>query len=298
MNNFYCLLEEDGLIKVSGIDAIKFLQGQITTNIEEVNENQSQLSACCTNQGRVISIFRMFKFKEDFILKLPLALLEPLLTHLKKFAIFSKVKLENYSEKFKIIGLRSEKPLELFSTPRLEVDAVFTSSLLVVRVPDGLYRYELFIPPEALATVLVELNSHYSQITINFWQLTEIKQGIPRIFPQTLAVFTPHDLNLPQLNAVSFTKGCYQGQEIIARMHYRGKLKQHLYAAMVNERTFFIPGEKIFFNNQIVGYIVQSCLETYHQTALLVSMKEEVISLHEFMIANQQIKLNFLELKS
>ena len=112
-----------------------------------------------------------------------------------------------------------------------------------------LQKFAIFSKTELLIDSAINL-----PLSIN----DDVLAGIPWIFPETSGLFTPHELNLPKLNAVSFNKGCYTGQEIVARMHYRGKLKQHLHLIDLQTTKDPKPGAKLFLNdtNEEVGTIV------------------------------------------
>jgi len=117
----------------------------------------------------------------------------------------------------------------------------------------------------------------FYQENINTWHLQNINENIPEIYPETFEKFTPHDLNLQLIDAIDFEKGCYQGQEIIARMHYRGKLKQHLYRAVIETTQPITPCTKIINQeNKTVGYIVDCCKNS-NKTELLISAKDKAI---------------------
>lgn len=163
-------------LKVSGTDASKFLQGQLTCDINQANETQPVLGAHCNVKGRIESLFEIFKKDDVYFLLMPSSIIEHAYTTLKKYALFSKVTLE-------IMELND--------------------SGLSIEFP----------------------------VTFDEWRLQRIEKGIPTLFPETTGKFLPHDLNLPTLNAVSFTKGCYLGQEIVARMQHLGKPKWHMVVA-------------------------------------------------------------------
>lgn len=185
-----------GLLCIAGENAKKFLQGQLTCNLDEVTSSESRLGAHCNPQGRIISLFRIFLHQDAYYLLMPIDLIPIALKALQKYAVFFKVTLTN-----------------------VENPAMKTSFL----------------------------NQHDLCNT-------------PNIYPETSEKFLPHDLDLPKLGAVSFNKGCYTGQEIIARMHYRGKLKNHLYRATIHTDLPITRGADIYLDNRSCGSIVD-----YHQ---------------------------------
>jgi folate-binding protein YgfZ len=153
-----------GVIKFSGQDAEKFLQGQLTCDVRLAHESHPILGALCNNKGRVIASFWLSKQADTYYMLLPREMVAIVMPILKKYGQFSNIVIEVHS-----------------------------------------------VPPHPIPS-LAEC----------------IKSGFAVVLPHTTGQFTPHELAYPQIGAVSFDKGCYTGQEIVARMHYRGKAKQHL----------------------------------------------------------------------
>jgi folate-binding protein YgfZ len=203
-----------GLLKVSGNDAKKLLQGQLTCNLDELTEGNPQLSAHCNPQGRVLSLFRIIALASDYYLEMPAEILPIALAALKKYAIFYKVELTDASNDLE-------------------------------RVSDA------------------------ASLSVSTWKAQNIAAGIPAIYAATTGKLLPHELNLPDLNAVSFNKGCYTGQEIIARMHYRGQGKKRMFKARVNANQAPLPGADIYADGPC-GTVVDSCQESADIYALLV----------------------------
>ena len=180
-------------IEISGTDAKKFLQGQLTCNIESLNEGTAQLAAVCTYQGRVIAVMCVYLVKNAYWLQLPEEIADDVLTYFKKYAQFSNV--------------------------------------------------ELRIVP-------VDKNSETDS------RVTAIKAGIPFIYSATSEKFTPQMLNLDKLNAIDFKKGCYVGQEVIARTHYKGKSKRALFYSVFEGEEDVTPGIEILVDDEKIGVVV------------------------------------------
>lgn len=202
-------LSDRGFVQVSGETAEKFLQGQLTADVRLVKQQPACLAAHCNLKGRIVFTCWLFYDDGKYLLAMPESQVATAITALQKYAIFSKVTVE-------------------------DVTPLIKSTLNTITDPHA-------------------------------WKLKNIEAGIAEIYPETCEQFTPHELNYPELNAVSFNKGCYIGQEIIARMHYRGKLKTQLIHA---HSTFTNPptrGEKIFYREndqeEIAGYIVDFAKE-------------------------------------
>src|SRR3990167_4341906 len=229
-----------GLLKITGTDAKKFLQGQLTCNLEEVTSSQSRVGAHCNPQGRIISLFRIFLYSENYYLQMPRELIPIAMKALQKYAVFFKITLSDASHELYQIGYEGA----IDSYPH-KTDEQYTSDThILIKLPYALPRY----------LKISRANEKIFTDTISKWKKQDILQQIPAIYPETSEKFLPHELNLPALNAVSFNKGCYTGQEIIARLHYRGKLKtelQHLTLELPREP---IPGQELSTNVTIVDY--------------------------------------------
>lgn len=210
-------LSHYGIIKVSGPDAIKFLQGQLTCDVNAVQSGIHSLGAYCNIKGKVESLFRLWHNNEEFYLRMIAGLVEPTLQELKKYAVFFKVILENVSARVCGFGVANHNVEITINDPELTVLTITPQK-----------RYEIYGPIKALETAWHSCIAHASHVDPYLWEALDIEDHIPELYPETKSEFFPHDLNLPELQAVSFTKGCFRGQEIIARMQHRGKLKRHL----------------------------------------------------------------------
>lgn len=153
-------------------------------------------------------------------------------------------------------------------------------SLFYIEQKDG--EYYLYLHPDLVEPTLKELKKYsvFSKVelntiekelpdTINQTDESAILTKIPQLYAQTIGAFFPHDLNLPALGAVSFTKGCYRGQEIVARMQHRGKIKRSLYLFNCDENTEINPGDAINSNEASVGTVVRSCID---QTGKIIGL--------------------------
>ena len=244
---FFTPLNHEALLAVRGPDAAKFLQGQLTCNLNYLDERTSSLGARCTPKGRMISSFRIVQDGDGYLLALASELLEAQLADLKKYAVFSKSKLTDESAAWVRFGLMNAEPalaslgLEL---PAETNSVVRNDTLIAIRVsPD---RAELWVPAEQGDAVRNQLAATLEQTDLNEWLLGQIRAGIGQVMPQTRELFIPQMLNLQAVGGVSFKKGCYTGQEIVARMQYLGKLKRRLYRLSFNAPEMPEPGTPLF----------------------------------------------------
>ena len=252
-------LSQLGLIAIQGPDAEKFLQGQLTCDVSEISEQQTRLTAHCNPKGLIISTFRLLRLADTYYLQLPSSMLEIALTHLRKYAIFSKVNLRNASNDFIKIGFTGTAKL-INGLPDTIDSATLYKDGLIFRLPGVTPRYEAMAHYDSIKTLWQQLAIDSQPIGHNAWDLLDIMAGIPSVYPETSELFTPHQLNYQLINGIHFKKGCYTGQEVIARMHYLGKLKQHMYRAAILSNQAPKPGEAIFMNKdgelQQVGEVV------------------------------------------
>ncbi|WP_432218864.1 YgfZ/GcvT domain-containing protein [Pseudomonas kribbensis] len=244
---FFCTLSHEGVLAVRGADAGKFLQGQLTCNINYLSDDRASLGARCTQKGRMQSSFRIVLEGDGVLLAMAGELLEPQLADLKKYAVFSKSKLADESASWVRFGL--EHGDAALSSLGLELPAdtdsvVRHEGLIAIRVsPD---RAELWAPADQADAIKGKLSAQLTEAELNQWLLGQIRAGIGQVMPSTRELFIPQMLNLQAVGGVSFKKGCYTGQEIVARMQYLGKLKRRLYRVQLDASELPEPGTPLF----------------------------------------------------
>ena len=235
-----CDLSHQGLITVSGDDAADFLQGQLSNDIRNVSAQHSQLSAYCTPKGRILSNFRIFKRNEVFYIRLPRSLLETTLKRLRMFVLMSKVSFDDSSDTLVHIGVSGPTAIDQLSQHVKELpaqidDMTQIDGYTIIKLPGLHPRFEIYGEMETIKTLWNKLDVHAAAIGSGPWSLLDILAGIPTIYPQTSEAFVPHMVNMQIINGVSFQKGCYAGQEIVARMQYLGKLKRQMYRIYIKQ---------------------------------------------------------------
>ncbi|KJH77678.1 MULTISPECIES: CAF17-like 4Fe-4S cluster assembly/insertion protein YgfZ [unclassified Pseudomonas] len=244
---FFCTLSHEGVLAVRGADASKFLQGQLTCNLNYLSDTQASLGARCTQKGRMQSSFRILLEGDGVLMAMASELLEPQLADLKKYAVFSKSKLTDESAAWVRFGL--EHGDAALNAQGLDLPAVTDSvarhgGLVAIRVsPD---RAELWVAANQAAAVKQQLAAVLAEGELNQWLLGQIRAGIGQVMAGTRELFIPQMLNLQAIGGVSFKKGCYTGQEIVARMQYLGKLKRRLYRLQLTGDALPEPGAPLF----------------------------------------------------
>ncbi|MDU8605077.1 folate-binding protein YgfZ [Pseudomonas syringae group sp. 247E2] len=256
---FFCTLSHEGVLAVRGVDASKFLQGQLTCNLNYLNEDKSSLGARCTQKGRMQSSFRIVFEGDGCLLAMASELIEPQLLDLRKYAVFSKSKLTDESAEWVRFGLQDGDSalVGLGLDLAQETDAVVRANeLIAIRVSPG--RAELWVRAGQVDSVKSQLASQLSEGPLNDWLLGQIRAGIGQVFGSTREEFIPQMINLQAVGGVSFKKGCYTGQEIVARMQYLGKLKRRLYRLTLSSEEIPEPGTALFspVHTSAVGNVV------------------------------------------
>lgn len=240
-----------GLIRVSGEDAQSFLQGQFTNDTREVTESHSQLSAYCSPKGRMLANFRIFLHQGDYFLQMPRDTHETVLKRLPMFVLMSKAKVTDASDEVICIGLAGDcagslLQQKLSAIPDVPGAVVQHGEITLIRVPGEPARFEICGTVDAVTALWGELAKEAQPANRDYWSLLDIRAGIPTIYRQTADAFVPQMTNMQQIDGVSFTKGCYTGQEVVARMKYLGKLKRRMYLASVDSATRPRPGDELF----------------------------------------------------
>jgi folate-binding protein YgfZ len=200
----------------------------------------------------MLANFRVFERAQRIYLQLPASNLEPVLKRLRMFVLRAKVELEDASDQLARIGLAGDcaPPLLGGRFPGLPGAVGATSSqdeITLIRLPDaGNPRFELLGPPADMQLLWQELAAHASPVNADFWALLDVRAGIPTVYPETVEAFVPQMANMQLVDGVSFTKGCYTGQEIVARMQYLGKLKRRMYLAHVDTSEAPKAGDPLY----------------------------------------------------
>lgn len=273
-------LDDLAVFAVSGADAVSFIQGQITNDIASALPNEAKLAGYCTAQGRLLGTMILSKSTESpdippviqAVIKQDV--LAPVMKRLSMFVLRAKAKLESTS--LKVTGIQVS-PLNIgkltaalgHDLPSKQWESFRTASGQWISAPaaNNLRRWWWVASAEQIAGQK-QLLSLCQEQSSEIWQVSDIKAGLPWIVLSTQDLFIPQTLNLDLIDGVSFTKGCYPGQEIVARSHYRGTLKKRMGLGFVantdlNEtaRTALVPGSDIFDSSrpgQPCGRIINS----------------------------------------
>ena len=300
---FIAKLQREALLKIEGSDASKFLQGQVTCDIRTIT-HKSSLGAHCTHKGRMLfSFLALAPSPEKIYLRLPYEQTQVALDALNKYIIFSKAKAEKISSDCLQLGIWGPDARSIItSTFGLcpEEDSAFlqTDQHTVIQLNES--RFECWLHSTSASentNTLTELEKNTVPSEYSHWQLVDIQSGIGHVYTQNTEQFIPQMLNYQTLGAISFNKGCYTGQEIVARMQYHGKLKRHMYRVK-GETPTPPPGTPIYSvsGKKSVGSIVSASEIDSSFEALVVAKDTSVKTQMLFLDAQQQQKLTLLEL--
>lgn len=282
----FCDLSHQGLIGVYGDDAGSFLQGQFTVDVRRVDEQHSFLGAYCTPKGRMLASFRIFRRGQTLYLNLPREQVQGTLKRLSMYVLRARVTLEDAHDALVRIGASGpgmprqlEKALGV--APPAEIDQVIQhEGMTVIRIRGIHPRFEIHGSLEQMTRLWDALNVHSAPVGAARWSLLDILAGVPRIHTQNVEAFLPQMANLQLLDGVSFSKGCYPGQEVVARAHYLGKLKRRMYLIELPLDQPPEPGTPLVdpglsAEEQVVGNIVEAQLHPDDCVKALAVLKIE-----------------------
>ncbi len=232
-----CPLPALGLLHVAGADAIAFLHNQLTQSARDLPDNETRLAAWCNAKGRTRALFRLIPSDTGMLLVTDAALLAAIQPKLQMFVLRAQVALTNLSDQEGFLGFAGPAGEALLteiagSLPERPGALTRAGDLHVIALAHGERLRYLVLAPKAQ---LAEIEGRASQALVlgdaQFWNLLDIQEGLPQITEATQESIIPTMLNLEPLGGISYNKGCYPGQEVVARMHYLGQLKRRMYRA-------------------------------------------------------------------
>lgn len=273
-------LQQSQLLLVKGPDAIKFLQGQVTCDLRELNAPITRLGAQCNPKGRILLSFRSLQINPETIaLRIPSSMMEKAKSSLGKYIVFSKAKLHDESE-YLLYGLyggdAQQIATRVFGALPATIDSwIEKDGNILIQLAQN--QFECWIKLANATSFEQQLAGLTQTGSQNEWDLLNIRAGIADICPETFELFTPQEVNYQLINGVNFRKGCYTGQEIVARLHYRGKLKRHMYRFSLKGNQLPAPGSLVInaSTRQACGYLVNAAVSGDNQIELLASLLDE-----------------------
>jgi folate-binding protein YgfZ len=217
-------LPDLGAVRVQGADAVRFLQGQLSNDVALLAAESLLLAGLHNPQGRVIAVLRLMAVGQDDVLAvLPRELAAPVALRLSKYVLRAKAKVTDASADWAFTGVAARDPP--------------ASSSLAARVSNGMDRWLIANPSAGAGAPESDADDRAK------WRALDVAGGIPEVYAATSEQFVAQMLNLDVLGVISFTKGCYTGQEVIARAHYRGRVKRRMQRFRTADRMQLAVGE-------------------------------------------------------
>jgi tRNA-modifying protein YgfZ len=231
------LLGHLGVLQFSGEDAEVFLQGQLSCNVAAIGLRSSAYGAYCSPKGRMLANFLLWREEGGFTMALSRDLAASVQKHLSKFVLRAKVEISDASDTIVLAGAAGPKADRALGDvfPDLPKDPNEVSRQrdtgAVVKLKDG--RYLLVLTPSSASALRQRLANALVPVSAHAWRWLEIRDGVPLVTAATQDQLVPQMANFELLGGVSFEKGCYTGQEVVARMQHLGKLKRRMFLANV-----------------------------------------------------------------
>jgi folate-binding protein YgfZ len=270
--NIIADLSHLGLIEARGADAFNFLQGQLSNDLSAVSAGRAQFSAWCSAQGRVLALVLIFQRGDAYYLQLPREILNTTLKRLRLYLLRTQITLTDVSDALLQAGVAgaqaTEHLIKLFGTlPGAPYGAIQREQINIVRLPGPTPRFLLAAPYPAARALWETLSAALTPVGLPVrctqtggapWRLLDIRAGLPALYPATQDQFIPQMLNLDALGFLSFTKGCYPGQEIVARTHHLGEVKRRLYRVSAQASVTPDPGTTLYAGSQAAGQVINA----------------------------------------
>ncbi len=260
-------------LHLTGNDATKFLHAQFTNDLANLDINSWQYSGYCTPKGRLLAFMTIARLGDnEYLLILPAEVSEKILPRLRMFVMRDKVNIEPQQDNIAVMGIIGAA--EGLST--MNLDYVAEEGKLTQGE-----NYQLLTIANEAGQFLYIGESEFPNASNDRspWTLADIQNGIPVVVLATQETYVPQMVNLDLIGAVNFKKGCYPGQEIVARVHYLGKIKQRMYVVETESKELALPGDKIFITeqpNKAAGTVVQAAFRDTKQVLLAVLQTKAV----------------------
>lgn len=259
-----CDLSQFGILRVSGEDAESFLQNMLSNDIREVTQGRAQLSSLNDPKGRMLATFLIWRNGDDYLLQLPRSMCEPIRRKLSMYVLRAKVKVADASDEVVALGLSGPAASELLSglcneLPSAPYGVSVTAEASILMLGDT--RFQINTTRQDAPALWQKLMAKARPAGSPCWDWLAIRAGIPAILPQTQEQFVAQMVNFEVIGGVNFKKGCYPGQEIVARMQYLGKPKRRMYLAHIDGEAAPQPGDALFsadMEGQSSGMVVNA----------------------------------------
>jgi folate-binding protein YgfZ len=298
VHNNYTHLVSRGMLECRGPAAREFLQGQTTCDFNQLTSTAPVSGAYCTPQGRIICDFRALQYQPDhYLLQTDASICGAATSTFGKYIVFSKAELSNATSGWRQYGFWGEEVSQQLAAPTAQ-QCWREGEILWLQSDDQAGYFEACVPASAAAEFEQGLDGRFEQRPESEWSRWQIDAGIGHVEAQTSELFLPQMLNYQATRRISFDKGCYTGQEVIARLHYRGKTKRPMYLARLHPAQSTASAGNALFRagrEQSVGTVV-NVVSDETETRLLAAVASDAVEIGVFLGSPQGARLEFLEL--
>ncbi len=285
-DGFVAPLTDLGVIAASGADAATFLHNQLTNDVENLAAGQARLAGYCSPKGRLLASFLVWRDETAIYLQLPREIQPAIQKRLQMFVLRAKVTLRDATADIVTLGLGGKGAAAALGAwfpalPAAPYASVSSAAGTLIRLADayGHPRYQWITDAAQASAAWPALATTLQAATPRAWHLADIDAGIPQITAPTQEQFVPQMINYEVVGGVNFRKGCYPGQEIVARSQYLGKLKRRMHAAIVDGDAVN-AGMEVFSENdpgQPCGMVVNAERQPQGGYACLVELKSAAL---------------------
>ena len=254
-----------GVLDFTGADAESFLQGQLSCDVQAMDADSSSYGSYCTPKGRMLADFLLWHAAGGFRMALSRGLVAPIQKRLRMYVLRSKVQVADASDAVALLGASGDAASAALGSLVAEVPQragearPFGEGGTLVAL--GSARYLLAVPMDGARDVWTGLAARLRPVGTPCWEWLDIRNGVPLVTARTQEQFVPQMANLELIGGVNFNKGCYPGQEIVARTQYLGKVKRRMFLAHLESEAAPMPGEEIFSDDlpgQSSGMVVNA----------------------------------------
>lgn len=279
-SSFLMPLNQLGVLQVEGDDAQNLLQNLLTNDVAALAVNQSQLTGLCNPKGRLLAIFLLLRRSNGYQLILPKTMCAGLQQRLSMYILRSKVTINDVSEHLSCMGLTPavNSVINSHQLPESTYHATEQDDQhdgVLIKYPNHRSRFLYIGSSNQAAAFTTELLEQQWQLATELdWELLDIEAGLPNVQPETKEQFTPQQVNLDLIDGVSFKKGCYPGQEIVARLHYLGTPSRRMFQAEAQSSNIVNAGDEVTSDNgNIAGHVVSAQRLDDNSALMLLSLK-------------------------
>jgi len=270
-----------GIIEIKGKDATDFCHAQFTIDVKNMEPHRCRFSAWCNPKGQVIATFLLIHLEDRLLLFIPAEMIETVCSRLRMFVLRSAVIVTDLTTACHCVGINGETASgQLPGLPAPDSGQVAEyNSAVIARVPETAgFRRILIEPVNAENPLTDAIINSLNEVPVEQWQVADIRSGIPWITAGTREQVLPQELNLDLSDALEYDKGCFPGQEIIARVHFRNRLKRRMYLATLDSPRVPHAGTRIYTDkdSRLAGIVINAVPGTENRALLLAVLSMEL----------------------